>query len=358
MTDLFMLEKYLKIVVDCIPKDGSPFDLQPLLFKLYLDTATVFLFGDSFSALKGETSAEAQQFLDAFDYAMFGSGMQIALGPLKKLYRDPKWLESCHISQKFAQRYVDKAISYRQSLLGRGQSEPPGDRNQEASQQRHTLLRGMAELTDNRVELRNQVLQALMAAQETTAALISNVFFLLARHPPVWQKLRLEVMSIGDRTLDTTVLQDLAYLRKLLNETLRLFPVFPQMNRVSLVDTILPLGGGSDGNSPIYVPAGTMFDTSTYVLHRSKSIWGPDAGDFDPDRWDTFQPKAWEFLPFGGGPRGCAGRLKATTEASYVIVRIAQEFYDIKSYDDREWTGQVQLTAKNANGCFIALTPT
>ena len=85
---------------------------------------------------------------------------------------------------------------------------------------------------------------------------------------------------------------------------LRLYPVFPQMNRVSLTDTTLPVGGGSDGNSPIYVPKGTMFDTSYYVLHRLHSIWGPDAETFDPDRWDRFKPGAWEFLPFGAGPRG------------------------------------------------------
>lgn len=76
------------------------------------------------------------------------------------------------------------------------------------------------------------------------------------------------------------------------------------MNRVSLTDTTLPVGGGPDGKSPIYVPKGTMFDTSYYVLHRLHSIWGPSAEIFDPDRWDTFRPGAWEFLPFGAGPRG------------------------------------------------------
>ncbi len=76
------------------------------------------------------------------------------------------------------------------------------------------------------------------------------------------------------------------------------------MNRVSLTDTTLPVGGGDDGESPIFAPKGTMFDTSYYVLHRQQSIWGPTAEDFDPDRWETFKPGAWTFLPFGAGPRG------------------------------------------------------
>ena len=135
---------------------------------------------------------------------------------------------------------------------------------------------------------------------------------------------------------------------------LRMYPVFPQMNRVALVNTILPTGGGSDGKSPIFAPAGTGFDTSWYNLHRLKTVWGEDANDFKPERWETFKPETWQYLPFGGGPRSCLGRTKALVEASYVIVRLMRDFGHIESRDDRDWTGQVQLTAKNANGCKIA----
>jgi len=138
---------------------------------------------------------------------------------------------------------------------------------------------------------------------------------------------------------------------------LRLYPVFPQMNRVALVDTILPTGGGSDGKSPIFAPAGTGFDTSWYNLHRLKSVWGEDADEFKPERWQTFKPETWQYLPFGGGPRSCLGRTKALVEASYVIVRLMREFAHIESRDDADWTGQVQLTAKNANGCKISFRP-
>lgn len=129
------------------------------------------------------------------------------------------------------------------------------------------------------------------------------------------------------------------------------------MNRVARVDTILPKGGGPSGGNPIFAPAGTGFDTSWYNLHRLKSIWGTDADEFTPDRWETFKPDAWQYVPFGGGPRSCLGRTKALGEASYVIVRLMREFGEIESRDDKEWTGQVQLTAKNANGCKIALIP-
>ena len=129
------------------------------------------------------------------------------------------------------------------------------------------------------------------------------------------------------------------------------------MNRVALTDTTLPVGGGPDGRSPIYVRAGTMFDTAFYVLHRLPSIWGSNALEFDPERWNHFKPGAWEYVPFGGGPRGCVGRQKAFTEASYVVVRMMLTFRRIESRDSSDWTGQVQLTAKNVHGCKVSLTP-
>ena len=128
------------------------------------------------------------------------------------------------------------------------------------------------------------------------------------------------------------------------------------MNRVALVDTILPRGGGPDGKSPIFARAGTGFDTSWYNLHRLKSVWGDDADEFRPGRWKSgFKPDPSVYMPFGIGPRSCLGRVKARVEAAYVIVRFLMEFGRIESRDGREWRGQVQLTAKNVNGCRVAL---
>ncbi|KAL9124979.1 MAG: hypothetical protein Q9217_005758 [Psora testacea] len=317
----------------------------------YLDTSTQFLFGEPVNSLSGNISKEAEAFLKAFDHAMLGSGIRIALGPFKVLFPTSQWRKSCETTHKFAEKYVAKALEYRASLM----SEPSKERDA-VNAKRMNLLQGMAEQTDDPFTLRNEILQALMAAQETTASLICNVFFLLSRHKPVWRKLHQEVVAIGDCELNAEALQSIPLLRNVLNEALRLYPVFPQMNRIALKDTTLPTGGGPTGTKPIFVPKGTNFDTSWYNLHRLPSIWGVDADEFKPERWDYFKPGPWQFVPFGGGPRGCLGRTKALTEASYVTVRILQEFSNIESRDDRDWTGQVQLTAKNANGCKIALT--
>jgi benzoate 4-monooxygenase len=56
---------------------------------------------------------------------------------------------------------------------------------------------------------------------------------------------------------------------------------------------------------------GTVLSLPAYTIHPCEEIWGPDADDFVPTRWDTSrltkQQKA-AFIPFSAGPRACVGR--------------------------------------------------
>ena len=89
--------------------------------------------------------------------------------------------------------------------------------------------------------------------------------------------------------------------------------------RMSVVDTVLPLGGGPDGKSPLFIPAKTNVQYSVYTMHRRKDLYGEDADEFKPERWETLRP-GWEYLPFNGGPRICIGRKcsRYTTIVSYL----------------------------------------
>jgi cytochrome P450 len=51
-----------------------------------------------------------------------------------------------------------------------------------------------------------------------------------------------------------------------------------------------------------------------------------------PDRWATWTPKAWQYIPFNGGPRICIGQQFAMVEMGYTIIRILQEFDRIIDY--------------------------
>ena len=106
---------------------------------------------------------------------------------------------------------------------------------------------------------------------------------------------------------------------------LRLHPLAGMIRRVRHEDAILPLGGGSDGKSSIYVQRGTTVAMYIHAPHRDKTIWGDNADDFCPERWETVRP-VWEYLPFSGGPRICPAQQMVYTEAASLIVRLMQEF--------------------------------
>lgn len=127
------------------------------------------------------------------------------------LHRDAKWHESNKTVHKFIDKYVDEALE-RKKLGGKQHWDGSG-------RQRPVLLDAMAEQSDNRMQLRNEALQAFIAAHETTACLISNLFYMLARHPLVLEKLREEVLTLGDVPLDFEVPMKLKYIRNVINES-------------------------------------------------------------------------------------------------------------------------------------------
>lgn len=80
---------------------------------------------------------------------------------------------------------------------------------------------------------------------------------------------------------------------------LRLHPVVPVNVRMAVVDTVLPLGGGPDEHSPLFVPKKTVLQYPVYTMHRRKDLYGEDAAEFKPERWESHRP-GWEYLPFNG----------------------------------------------------------
>ncbi len=91
-------------------------------------------------------------------------------------------------------------------------------------------------------------------------------------------------------------------------------------------------------------------------MHRRKDLYGEDADEYRPERWENLRP-GWEYLPFNGGPRICLGQQYALTEAGYVTVRLVQEFSKMESRDPEPWRENLTLTLCSMNGTKVGLTP-
>jgi cytochrome P450 len=160
-------------------------------------------------------------------------------------------------------------------------------------------------------ELRDQMFTLLLAGHETTATAMAWVLHRVLRRPDVLAKLRDELGALAGREPCEEVGR-LAYLDAVVKETLRLNPVIPEAGR--RLGEARRVGG-------IELPAGSMPTASIYLAHRRPESW-PDPDRFEPERFLGLRPSPFEFLPFGGGVRRCAGAAFASYEMKIVLARI------------------------------------
>ena len=79
-----------------------------------------------------------------------------------------------------------------------------------------------------------------MAGHETTAITLAWLFYELARHPKIQEKLRQEVLTIPDED-HVEQLFTLPYLDYVIREIVRLYPAIPALFRVAMDDDVVPL---------------------------------------------------------------------------------------------------------------------
>ncbi|KAF2147782.1 n-alkane-inducible cytochrome P450 [Myriangium duriaei CBS 260.36] len=352
VADLTSFENLIQDLFLLLPHDGKTVvDLQDLFFRYTVDSATDFLFGQSVGTLK-KTHAELD-FAEAFQYAQKAVIIRGTLGPLNMIYRDRKADECERICRDFAQQFVDEAFQAVER-----QKDEKEQRLDENVRPKHTFSHELASRTSEKRRVLDEVMNVLLAGRDTTASMLSNLFFMLAKNPAIWQKLRSEVAILQGRPPTYEELRSLKYVQCCLNESLRLHPVVPRNERMAVRDTVLPVGGGKDGLSPVFVPKGTLVGYNLYAMHRRTDFFGADADIFRPERWEDgkLQPR-WEYLPFNGGPRICIGQRYALTEVGYVVVRMAQRFQKLESRDSGPWEESLALTLCSRNGTKVSLTP-
>lgn len=78
------------------------------------------------------------------------------------------------------------------------------------------------------------------------------------------------------------------------------------------------------------IPKGATLMLSPHTINTSTRIWGPDAAEFVPERWDR-RPEgdassAYSVMTFLGGPRVCIGRQYALLETKVLLLRLLPEF--------------------------------
>ena len=96
------------------------------------------------------------------------------------------------------------------------QNQSPSKGDEEKSQ--YNFLEGLLDSTSDPYRLRCELLNILQAGRDTTAGLLSHVFYMLARRKDVWDKLEAEVLELNGRAPQYEYLRNMTYLRYVMNE--------------------------------------------------------------------------------------------------------------------------------------------
>ncbi|PNP79837.1 hypothetical protein FNYG_06930 [Fusarium nygamai] len=183
-----------------------------------------------------------------------------------------------------------------------------------------------------RDELTAEALTQLIAGSDTTSNSSCALLYHVVRTPGVMQKLYEEICAVVPEDVaipDYESVKHLPYLGHCINETLRIH----SPSGIGLPREIPPHHKGVTLHGRYFGP-GTVLSVPTYTIHHSTEIWGPDADEFKPERWENLTDKQKvAFIPFSYGPRSCVGRNLAEMQMRLIAATWIKR-YDVRLRQD------------------------
>ena len=312
---------------------GEPFDVSREMTSLTLKIVSKALFGADVEEGRVGRISEAQGFLNGY--------VDSRIGDLPRL---PHWAPTPKNARfRRALEDLDEVVY---SLI-----DERRERGEDKGDLLSMLLSARDEVTGEGMsekQLRDEVMNLLIAGNETTAVALSWTWHLLHRHPEAERKLHEELGEVlGGRTPTFGDLPDLTYTRMLFKEAMRLYPPAWIISRRPLEDD--EIGG-------YRVPAGATVLISPYVTHRNPGYWDRP-GVFDPQRFSPERSAGrpeFAYLPFGGGPRKCIGEHFAMTEGVLILAAVAQR-YRLRPVPGHAVEPEPLVTLRPKRGVLVAL---
>ncbi|OUL20285.1 cytochrome P450 [Nostoc sp. T09] len=195
-------------------------------------------------------------------------------------------------------------------------------------------------------ELRDEVIDLMISGHETTASAMTWGLYWILHKPEVYEKLLQELDSLGDSPDPMKIFQ-LPYLTAVCNETLRIYPIAIMTLPRVVQEPVEILGHRLE--------PGTKVIGCIYLAHQRADLY-PQPKEFKPERFLERQFSPYEFLPFGGGARGCIGQALATFEMKLVLATIISR-YQLSLADQRAERPQRRgLVVGPRNGVKIIIT--
>ena len=190
-------------------------------------------------------------------------------------------------------------------------------------------------------QLIDEILILFTAGHETTSNALTFAAELLARNPESQEKILAEVVKAKRETTSLMeFIQACSYTKKVIEETMRLYPPAYFIDRVSLED---------DSFEGLDIPKGSNLLFSFYEIHKHEAHW-EQPEKFDPERFSDSDPYLHTpfYAPFGAGPRKCIGNNFAMFEMILAVAEMVENYKIAPKTTPIEILPLITLKPKNA----------
>lgn len=290
-------------------------NLTEELYKFAFEGICSVLFETRMGCMNEVVPEETQKFI-------FSVGEMFRLSPIIVLFPKSVWPYMPFWNQfvaawdhlfKVAEELVQKKMEEIQEKVHL-------DQNVEGAYLTHLLLSDKMTVT----EILGSITELLLAGVDTTSNTISWSLYHLANEPEVQEQLYQEVISVcpGDKVPTSDDIAQMPYLKAIIRETLRLYPVVPGNARLTVENEIVV--------GDHLFPKRTLFHLCHYAVSYDENIF-PEPNTFLPQRWlrgaeEKSKQHPFGSVPFGFGIRACLGRRVAELEMYLLLSRLIKHY--------------------------------
>jgi len=334
-------------------RDGETLDMAKEMMRLTLSIAGKTLFDTDVESNADEVGVAVTEVLESFWLNLLPGADYLEKLPIPKLRR-------AHAARRRLDALIYQMIATRRAsgadhgdllsmlIAAADDSAASGVAAASAMADRPAASVSPA-LSDE--EIRDESMTILLAGHETTANALTWTLYLLSQHPAAAERLREELDQVlGDRAPSPGDYSRLTYTRRVVTESMRLFPPAWIIGRRAIDEYAI---------GEYRLPPRAIVFMSAYVMHRDGRFYDhPER--FIPDRWtpefEAARPK-FAYFPFGGGARQCIGEQFAWMEGVLVLATIAQR-WRLELDPDQRIVPQPLITLRSKYGMRMRLRRT
>ncbi|XP_077369935.1 sterol 26-hydroxylase, mitochondrial isoform X2 [Festucalex cinctus] len=312
------LLRRIEFLRSCSPDRLSVSDVTGELYKFGFEGISSILFETRLGCLQEDIPKDTERFIAAVNDMLTLSETVVVL---------PRWTRRV---LPFWERFVrawDDLYNTAQKLIDRRLADIQArtERGELTEGLYLTYLLSCDKIT--RSEIYISVTELLLGGVDTTSNTLSWALYHLARDPRAQDRLYGEVSATcaGKRQPDMDDLKAMPYLKAVIKETLRLYPVVPGNGRFVTENEVIV--------DNYWFPKKTQFHLCHYAVSRDSTQFAR-ADAFVPERWlrggratpGLFRHHPYSFIPFGVGVRGCVGKRVAEMEMHFALCRLMQHY--------------------------------